>query len=110
MMPISVGETVVEWRGVGFEEDPADVRATRVRHHNQIWGPMGRNLPEDVIAVEDQWKQMGSRRVPYSIIAREHELLDDGRIQNLDDGNVRHFYQMWSRLMDRRPNEPFGNQ
>lgn len=108
MVPLSPGETMLEFRGVGIKGDPPEVRAMRVRHHNQVWGPMGRNLPEDIIAVEEQWEKMRAGAIPYSIIAREHELLDDGRVQNLDDENVRHFYRTWGQFMGRRPHDPFG--
>jgi phenylpropionate dioxygenase-like ring-hydroxylating dioxygenase large terminal subunit len=103
MVPLSPGQTLVEWRGVGIKGDTPEVRAMRVRHHNQIWGPMGRNLPEDIAAVEEQWRQMSSGSpVRYSVIAREHEQLGEGVIQALDDGNVRAFYQAWG------PHDPFG--
>lgn len=109
MVPLAPGQTLVEWRGVAIKGDSPDVRVQRIRHHNQIWGPMGRNLPEDILAVEEQWRQMSSQAVVgYSVYAREHEPLPDGRLQALDDGNMRAYYQTWGRWMGRAPQAPFG--
>jgi len=88
-------------RGLGLKSDTPEVRALRLHHHNQFWGPAGRNLPEDIMAVETQWECMQSGAMRYSIFAREEEL----RAQ--DDGNVRHFYQEWGRRMGRDPARPF---
>jgi len=101
MVPLSPGRTLVEWRGLGLKSDTPEVRALRLHHHNQFWGPAGRNLPEDIMAVETQWECMQSGAMRYSIFAREEEL----RAQ--DDGNVRHFYQEWGRRMGRDPARPF---
>ena len=66
-----------------------------------FWGPAGRNLPEDIIAVEAQWECMDADVVRYSILAREEDL------NPTDDANLRAYYQEWGRLMDRRPSAPF---
>ena len=100
MVPLGPGRTLVEWRGLGLKSDNDEVRAMRLRHHNQYWGPAGRNLPEDIMAVEGQWQNMNTGVIRYSIFAREEEL----RAQ--DDGNVRHYYQQWGRLMERNPARP----
>jgi phenylpropionate dioxygenase-like ring-hydroxylating dioxygenase large terminal subunit len=102
MMPLAPGRTCVEWRGVGFKADTPDIRALRVRHHNQVWGPMGRNLPEDVAAVEEQWEQMRAGAVPYSIFARE-----DSPVGH-DDATRRAWYQAWSQCMQRPAADPLG--
>lgn len=91
MTPLSPGETLVEWRGLGFKSDTPEIRAMRIRHHNQVWGPAGKNLPEDIAAVESQWRNMVHGASRYSIIAREENL------QPQDDSNVRAFYQEWGR-------------
>jgi len=101
MVPLSSGETLVEWRGVGLKGDTEEVRARRLQHHNLLWGPAGRNLPEDIMAVESQWQMMKHDVVRHSIFAREEGL------RSMDDGNIRHFYQEWSRLMDRKASDPF---
>lgn len=110
MVPLSPGQTLVEWRGVGLKGDTPEVRAMRVRHHNQIWGPMGRNLPEDILAVEEQWRHMHSgTELSHSIYAREPQQSADGQpIPAMDDENMRAYYQTWGHWMDRSPQAPFG--
>jgi methanesulfonate monooxygenase large subunit len=80
--------------------DSAELRAKRLRHHNLFWGPAGRNLSEDVIAVESQWKCMAADAVRYSILAREEDL------NPTDDENVRAFYREWGRRVGLRANAP----
>lgn len=101
MVPLGPGRTLVEFRGLGVKGDSEELRAIRLRHHNMFWGPAGRNLPEDVLAVESQWKCMQADVVRYSILAREEDL------NPTDDANVRAFYQEWGRRLGRRPNAPF---
>ena len=100
MIPLSPGRTLVEWRGLGLKSDTEEVRAMRINHHNQFWGPAGRNLPEDIMAVESQWENMDSGNLRYSIFAREEGLKEQ------DDGNVRHYYQEWGRRMGINPAHP----
>ena len=100
MVPLAPGRTMVEWRGLGAAANSDGMRAEQLRHHNMFWGPAGRNLPEDAIAVEEQWAGMSADVVRYSIIAREEDL------NPTDDANVRAYYQEWSRHMGRRPNAP----
>ncbi len=97
MIPIEPGVTVVEWRGLGVKGDSEEMRALRLRHHNTFWGPAGRNLPEDLLAVESQWRSMRSDVVRYSVLAREEDL------NPTDDANVRAYYQEWGRKMGYRP-------
>jgi hypothetical protein len=73
------------------------MRAIRIRAHNQFWGPTGRNLPEDVLAVESQARAMQADEVRYSIIAREENL------NPTDDANIRAYYQEWGRRMGKSP-------
>jgi hypothetical protein len=103
-IPLDVGRTRIEWRGLGLKSDTADMRSMRVRHHNQVWGPCGRNLPEDIVAVECQWKNMASGASRYNFIAREEDLRPQ------DDGNLRAFYQEWGRRLGRLPNDPFNER
>jgi len=100
MVPLGPGRTLVEWRGLGVKGDSAEMRAVRLRHHNLFWGPAGRNLAEDVIAVEAQWKCMEADVVRYSILAREEDM------NPTDDENVRAFYQEWGRRLGLRANAP----
>lgn len=97
MVPLGPGETLVEWRGLGVKGDDEQMRAIRVHHHNLFWGPAGRNLPEDVLAVESQFRSMAAGEVRYSIVAREEDL------NPTDDANIRAYYQEWGRRMGRSP-------
>ena len=103
VVPLEPGRTLVEWRGLGLKSDTEEVRELRIRHHNQYWGPAGRNLPEDIMATETQWENMNSGAVRYSIFAREEDF------QAHDDENMRRYYQQWGKLMDRSPAHPFGD-
>ena len=100
MVPLAPGRTLVEWRGLGVVGDSDALRAVRIRQHNLFWGPTGRNLPEDVLAVESQSRAMASDDVRYSIIAREENL------NPTDDANIRAYYQAWGRRMGRSPAAP----
>jgi phenylpropionate dioxygenase-like ring-hydroxylating dioxygenase large terminal subunit len=102
MVPLAPGRTLVEWRGLGRATTDEALIAEHQRHHNMFWGPAGRNLGEDVIAVEAQWPAMASDAVRYSILAREEDL------NPTDDANVRAYYQEWGRRMGCRPNDPFA--
>ena len=104
MVPVSPGRTLVEWRGLGAQAGSIEMRDDQLRHHNMLWGPAGRNLPEDIIAVEAQWQGMGADVVRYSILAREEDL------NPTDDANVRAYYQEWGRRRGRRPNAPLSNK
>ena len=97
--PLAPDRTVVEWRGLGLASDTQDMRDLRIRHHNQVWGPAGRNLPEDIAAVESQQKAMAAGAFPYSIYAREEGLRPH------DDANLRAFYQEWGRRVGRWPHD-----
>ncbi len=95
LTPIAPGLTLLECRGIGLADDTDEERAMRVRHHNQVWGPSGQNLPEDIWAVETQWRNMESGALGYSIVARE----EDGAA--MDDAPVRNFYAEWRRRTGR---------
>lgn len=102
MIPLDEGRTMVEWRGLGVLGDDAGTRELRLRHHNMVWGPAGRNLPEDLLAVESQYRSMRADAVRFSIIAREEDL------NPTDDANIRAYYQEWGRLMGRSASSPFA--
>jgi phenylpropionate dioxygenase-like ring-hydroxylating dioxygenase large terminal subunit len=101
MVPLAPGHTLIEWRGLGVKSDSPALREERVRHHNMFWGPTGRNLPEDIIAVEAQWAAMTSDVVRYSILAREEDL------NPTDDENLRAYYREWGRRVGVRASAPF---
>lgn len=97
MVPLAPGRTLVEWRGLGVKGDTEELRNVRVRQHNLLWGPTGRNLPEDMLAVESQARAMAADEVRYSIIAREEDL------NPTDDANIRAYYREWGRRMGQSP-------
>lgn len=101
MVPLSPGQTLIEWRGLGVKGDSPEVREVRLAHHNLLWGPTGRNLPEDILAVESQWRSMQSDVVRYSLLAREEDL------NPTDDANIRAYYAEWGRRMGRSASAPF---
>ena len=49
---------LIEFRGLGLKSDTPEERAERVRDHNTIWGPFGRNLHEDLLGVHGQGRAM----------------------------------------------------
>jgi methanesulfonate monooxygenase subunit alpha len=97
MVPLGPDRTLVEWRGLAVKGDDARMRAIRTRQHNLFWGPTGRNLPEDVLAVESQARAMSTGDIRYSIIAREEQL------NPTDDANIRSYYGEWGRRMGKSP-------
>lgn len=103
MVPLDAEHTLVEWRGLGVKGDTPELRALRVRHHNMHWGPAGRNLPEDILAVESQYRAMQADVVRYSIVAREEDL------NPTDDVNLREYYAEWGRRMGCPASDPFGD-
>jgi len=98
--PISPGQTLVEFRGLGIKDEPEEQRAMRVRHHNQFWGPFGRNLLEDVLFVEAVEESNRHGAAQYGIFAR-HE-----RLRAQDDEVIRAYYRTWSELIGRPASDP----
>jgi methanesulfonate monooxygenase large subunit len=98
--PIGPGETLLEHRGIGVKGEPDDMRAIRVRDHNQFWGPFGRNLVEDVVFVEAVEESNRNGAAQYSVLARREEM----RAQ--DDVLMRHFHNEWSQRMGRPASNP----
>ena len=94
-IPLAPNLTVVERRGLGIKGEPAAIRAKRVAHHNQFWGPFGRNHPEDCIAAAlvEPANRHGAAR--HALIARHEDL----RAQ--DDEMLRAYYDTWGRYMSR---------
>ena len=98
--PIDENTSLVEWRGLGIkDEDPKD-RRLRWKHHNQYWGPFGRNVPEDAFAAEACGEGFINSASRYQIIARE----ENGTGQ--DDGMLRAWYKEWSKLNNVNINKP----
>ena len=93
--PAGPGRTIVECRGLGVKGDSEEARRKRMAHHNQYWGPLGRNLPEDALAAELCAKSYRTGHSPWQVIARDENLTGQ------DDGMMRAFYARWSRMTGR---------
>ena len=100
VIPVSETQTILEMRGLGLKGESDADRRVRYRHFNQYWGPMGRNVPEDMFAAEacDASFRHGAAR--YQIIARDEGLTGQ------DDAPLRSFYAEWSRRMGRDAHAP----
>jgi len=99
--PISPNEVMIEFRGLGLKSDDEKTRQARVEHHNTIWGPFGRNLHEDLLAVTGQGAAMHSSADDRRILHGRHE---NETIH--DEIGMRHFYSEWGRWMGRSPSNP----
>ena len=97
---IGPNRTLVEQRGFGIKGEPEDVRRMRVKHHNQFWGPFGRNITEDGIAVEFVEKNLRNGAAPYGIFARREDMICT------DDALIRNFYEEWGKYMGRPAHNP----
>ena len=102
-IPLGPDKLLIEFRGLGPKSDTPAERAERVRHHNQIWGPFGRNLHEDLLGVHGQGLAMRERSDSRWVL--------HGREENMtihDEGGMRHFYAEWSRRMGRAASDPYA--
>ena len=101
MTPISERETLIEIRGLGLKRDTPQEREERIADHDTIWGPFGRNLHEDLLAVQNQSIAMrpgsGSK---YLLMARE----ENSTIH--DEIGLRSYFGEWSRRMGRMASDP----
>jgi methanesulfonate monooxygenase subunit alpha len=103
VIPLGPNELVVELRGLGLARDTPRERELRVRDHNAIWGPFGRNLHEDFLAVTGQGGNLRDA-------GTDARFLLHGREENAtihDEIGLRHFYAEWSRRMGRSSSDPF---
>ena len=104
MVPLGPDKVIIEFRGFAIKGDSAKDRDARVRDHNSIWGPFGRNLPEDEIAIVGQMMAMkNGDDNTYILHGRE-----EPSIQN--EIGMRHYYGEWSKWMERPASDPFGNR
>lgn len=98
--PIEPGLTLLEHRGVGIKGESAEHREQRRNHHNQLWGPFGRNLPEDVFFIESMERSNRHGAAAFGLLARREGL----RAQ--DDEVVRAYYRAWGDRMGRSASAP----
>jgi len=99
--PLGPNKVMIEFRGYGLLSDSPEDRATRIEHHNSIWGPFGRNLHEDLIGVAGQGTTMRTGTEPRNILHGRHE---GGTIH--DEVGMRHYYAEWSKWMGVSAQEP----
>ena len=103
-IPLGPNKLIIEFRGLGLKSDTPAERAERVRDHNTIWGPFGRNLHEDLLGVLGQGRAMRENTDSKWVL--------HGREENMtihDEGGMRHFYAEWGRRMGRAPFDPYGD-
>jgi methanesulfonate monooxygenase large subunit len=101
MTPLGPDKVMIEFRGLGLKSDTPEERTARIKHHNTIWGPFGRNLHEDLLAVTGQGAAMNAQAEPRRILHGRHE---DHTIH--DEVGMRHYYDEWGKWMDRSPADP----
>ena len=99
--PLAPDKLMIEFRGLGLKSDTPEERMIRIEHHNTIWGPFGRNLHEDLIAVTGQGSAMKTGSEPRRIL---HGRVEDEYVH--DENGVRHFYDEWGKWMNRLPSDP----
>jgi methanesulfonate monooxygenase large subunit len=106
MTPLAADKVLIEFRGLGLRRDTPAQRALRVRDHNTIWGPFGRNLPEDLLGVVNQGLALLPRGTePMQLLHGREE----GRSIH-DEHGVRKYYDEWSRRMQRDARDPFRDR
>jgi len=101
--PMGPDKTLLEMRGLGVKGEPEEHRCVRQRHHNQYWGPFGRNVPEDTIAAEACADSFRSHAGRYQIIGR-----DEG-MTGQDDAVLRAFYKEWALKTGRDAGHPVSS-
>jgi len=106
MTPIAPDKVMIEFRGLGLKSDTPKDRLIRQRHHNSIWGPFGRNLHEDLLAVSTQQATMNEYADARRILHGRHEVDADGDPTIHDEEGMRHFYDEWGQWMNRWAGNP----
>lgn len=100
-IPLGPNKVMIEFRGLAPKDDTPEERRRRIKDHNGIWGPFGRNLHEDLLAVHGQSQALNGIH-SYLIQAREEQL------NSHDEIALRHFYAEWNRRMGRKASDPFN--
>jgi methanesulfonate monooxygenase large subunit len=101
MTPISANRVMIEFRGLGLKKDTPEDRRQRVRDHNSIWGPFGRNLHEDLLGITGQGAAMRPGQEARHVLHGRHE---EETIH--DEIGMRHYYQEWGRRTGISPLDP----
>jgi len=92
--PLGPNRVLIEFRGYGLKKDTPEERNTRVKAHNSIWGPFGRNLHEDLIGVAGQGTTMREGTEARNILHGRHE---NSTIH--DEVGMRHYYEAWGKFL-----------
>jgi len=100
-IPLGPNKVAIEFRGLGLKSDTPQQRAQRIFDHNTIWGPFGRNLHEDLLAVHGQGRAMREGTDSRYVI---HGREENSTIH--DEVGMRHFYAEWTRRMGRASYDP----
>ena len=96
--PLGPNKVLIEFRGYGLKKDTPQERQTRIKHHNSIWGPFGRNLHEDLIGVAGQGTTMREGTESRNILHGRHE---NSTIH--DEVGMRHYYGEWGKFLEIDP-------
>ncbi len=96
--PLGPNSVLIEFRGYGLLKDTPEERQTRIKHHNTIWGPFGRNLHEDLLGVSGQGTTMREGTEDRHILHGRHE----NRTIH-DEVGMRHYYSEWGKYVDMDP-------
>jgi len=96
--PLGPNKVLIEFRGYGLRKDTPEERQTRIKHHNTIWGPFGRNLHEDLLGVSGQGTTMREGTEDRHILHGRHE---NSTIH--DEVGMRHYYGEWGKYLDVNP-------
>ena len=99
--PIGPNKVLIEFRGYGLKKDTPEERQSRIKAHNTIWGPFGRNLHEDLIGVAGQGTTMREGTERRNILHGRHE---NSTIH--DEVGMRHYYAEWGKFMEMSPSNP----
>jgi methanesulfonate monooxygenase large subunit len=99
--PLGPNSVLIEFRGYGLKKDTPEERQTRIKHHNTIWGPFGRNLHEDLLGVTGQGASMSPGTEKRNILHGRHE---NSTIH--DEVGMRHYYAEWGKYMELDPSNP----
>ena len=102
-IPLGPNKIIIEFRGLGLKSDTPAERAERIRDHNTIWGPFGRNLHEDLLGVYGQGRAMRERTDSKWVI---HGREENNTIH--DEVGMRHFYAEWGKRMGRPAYDPLN--
>lgn len=105
MTPIAADKVLIEFRGLGLKSDTPERRARRVCDHNTIWGPFGRNLPEDLLGVTSQGVALRHGAQGLDML---HGRIESGFIH--DEVGLREYYEEWSRRMGKSAQQPYADR